>query len=66
MEKRCSKSEERTALMEGGGGGVGAIASKLFFKKNWSQNNIYALEFLKIVFSSLIWAILTYNFRPSV
>ena len=45
MEKICFKSEERTAK-EGG-------FSKLVFLKNWSQNDICTLEFLKILFSSM-------------
>ena len=58
--KICFKSEERVVEK----GGFNAFSSKLFFQKNWLQDHIYTLEFLKIVF--LLWAVLTYNFRQSV
>ena len=48
MEKICFNSKERTAKKEG----FSAFPNQLLFYKNWSQNNIYTLEYLKIAFSS--------------
>ena len=49
MEKICFKSEERTAKERV----LVPFPANCFFFKNWSQNHIYTLEFLKILFSSV-------------
>ena len=52
MEEICLfwfKSEERTAKK----GVLALFPANYFLKKNWSQNNTYTLEFLKIAFPSI-------------
>ena len=51
----CFKSEERTAKKkrEEGGGGLALLPINYLFKKIWSENNTYTLEFLKIAFPSI-------------
>ena len=49
MKKICFNSEERIAKKEG----FSAFPNQSLFYKNWSQNNIYTLEYLKIAFSSM-------------
>ena len=44
MEK-CFKPEERAAKER--------LSQQIICLKNWSQNHVYTLEFLKIVFSSM-------------
>ena len=34
-------------------GDLGPSLANYFLKKNWSQDHIYTMEFLKIVFSSI-------------
>ena len=45
MEKICFKSEKRAAKER--------LSQQIILKKSWSQNHIYTMEYLKIVFSSM-------------
>ena len=52
IEKYVS-SQKKGLPKKKGGGGFSIFPSKLFFQKDWSQNHIHTLEFLKIFFSSM-------------